>query len=372
LKKIMFFLPSMAGGGAEKTLIHIMNGLSKDKYIIHFLIIDSPKIGDNKDEYQNMLKPHVLVKNLKIPLKMKHYPKIFLKTIKALYEIKPDIIFSTVIKANVLASFSSVFYFKNKALVLCETNNRSNFDFSLPFKIASRISYNNLADAVVTKSQGLKNHMVEFFGTNSEKVKIIYNPIDLVDIKHKSSDEVELNKTDKLKLVSAGRLEEQKDYPTLLRALKSLREERDFVCYILGKGSLQIDIQNMIDDYGLTEHVLLKGFQSNPYRYFKWADIFILHSKWEGFGNVILEAMAVGTPVISSDCDYGPEEIIGEEWGLLFKTGDAEGLKRRIIELADSEDQRISLSKKGKSRVKDFSIEKAIREYESLFDSFIF
>jgi glycosyltransferase involved in cell wall biosynthesis len=370
LKKIIFLLPSMAGGGAEKTMVQIMNGLSKEKYSIHFLVIDSPKMGINKDEYENMLKPHVIVENLKIPLKAWNYPKIFFSIIKAFYEIKPDIIFSAVIKANVLAALSSALYFKKKALILCETNNRSSYKFSYLFKTASKLSYNKLADAVVTVSYGLKKHMEDFFGTKSEKIKVIYNPVDLEEIKEMSIEGINLVKSDRLKLISVGRLEEQKDYPTFLKALKLLKEEIDFDCIILGKGYLQNDIANMIRDYGLKDNVSLLGFKANPYKYFKWADIFILHSKWEGFGNVIIEAMAVGTPVIASDCDYGPREIIGEEWGLLFRTGEAEDLKRKIQELAAFSDKRKLFSEKGKIRAKDFANDKIISEYEKLFDSF--
>lgn len=360
----------MAGGGAEKTMVQIMNGLSKEKYSIHFLVIDSPKMGINKDEYQNMLKSHVIVKNLQIPLKTINYPKIFFSIIKTFYEIEPNIIFSAVIKANVLSSVASVFYFKKKALVLCETNNRSKYKFTHLFKIASKLAYNKLADAVVTVSEGLKAHVEDFFGTKSEKIKVIYNPIDLEEIKEMSSEAIELVKSDRLKLISVGRLEEQKDYPTFLKALKLLKEEIDFDCIILGKGSLQEDIEKMINVYGLKDNVALLGFKANPYKYFKWADIFILHSKWEGFGNVIIEAMAVGTPVIASDCDYGPGEIIGEEWGLLFSPGEAENLKRKIQELAAFSDKRKSFSEKGKIRAKCFANDKIISEYEKLFDSF--
>src|SRR5699024_2024023 len=102
--------------------------------------------------------------------------------------------------------------------------------------------------------------------------------------------------------ISAGRLVEQKDYKTLLKAFQLISQRINSRLVILGKGPLENELKLLAKELDIQKKVSFLGFQSNPYKYMKKANVFILSSKWEGFGHVIVEAMAVGTPVISTDC----------------------------------------------------------------------
>jgi glycosyltransferase involved in cell wall biosynthesis len=116
----------------------------------------------------------------------------------------------------------------------------------------------------------------------------------------------------------------------------------------------------------------LLGFQPNPYPYLAQADLFALSSDHEGFGNVLVEAMALGVPVVATDCPYGPREILaGGQYGLLVPPGDERALADGLLSLLRDSDARSRLSVDGRRRAQDFAIEKIIPQYERLFWSLI-
>lgn len=128
-------------------------------------------------------------------------------------------------------------------------------------------------------------------------------------------------------ILGAGRLQRQKDFPTLIRAFARLRATRDCRLLILGEGSGRTRLMALISELGLSDSVDLPGFQSNPYPFLARAGLFVLSSAWEGSPNVLTEAMALGVPVVATDCPSGPSEILdGGRYGPLVPVGDIAGL----------------------------------------------
>ena len=128
-------------------------------------------------------------------------------------------------------------------------------------------------------------------------------------------------------ILAAGRLTEQKDYPTLLRAFSTLREAHRARLLILGEGELRPSLESLVAELGLVDDVIMSGYADNPYRYMARAAVFVLCSAWEGLPNALIEAMAVGTPVVATDCESGPREILaGGRYGILTPVGDAGAL----------------------------------------------
>ncbi|MGV6817652.1 MAG: glycosyltransferase [Thiotrichales bacterium] len=128
-------------------------------------------------------------------------------------------------------------------------------------------------------------------------------------------------------ILSAGRFTRQKDFATLIRAFARLRERQKARLIILGEGPLQQEIQALIDELKCADAIALPGWQDNPYLWMRQADLFVLSSAWEGLGNVLVEALAVGTPVVSTDCPSGPSEILqGGKIGPLVPVGDVPAL----------------------------------------------
>lgn len=128
-------------------------------------------------------------------------------------------------------------------------------------------------------------------------------------------------------ILAAGRLQRQKDFPTLIRAFAQLRAKRDCRLMILGEGRGRTGLETLIQALGLTGEVELPGYQANPYAFLARASLFVLSSAWEGSPNVLTEALALGVPAVSTDCPSGPSEILdGGRFGPLVPVGDVQRL----------------------------------------------
>ena len=135
-----------------------------------------------------------------------------------------------------------------------------------------------------------------------------------------------------MKLISVGRLVDQKDHLTLLKAIKLINSKCKIELIIMGRGILKNSIKNFILENKLTKNIRLMNFNKNPFAYIKLADALVLSSKYEGLPNVLLEALTLGKPVISSSCPTGPKEILSNgKGGLLFKVGDYKALSKKIL-----------------------------------------
>ncbi len=137
-------------------------------------------------------------------------------------------------------------------------------------------------------------------------------------------------------ILAAGRLSPQKDFPTLIRAFALLSRDRELRLLILGEGPERAALESLVRDLGLTERVALPGFQANPFAFMARARLFVLASAWEGLPGVLIQAMACGTPVVSTDCPSGPREILADgRFGPLVPVGNPPALARAIIDTLD-------------------------------------
>jgi glycosyltransferase involved in cell wall biosynthesis len=169
-------------------------------------------------------------------------------------------------------------------------------------------------------------------------------------------------------IISVGHLRAEKDFPTLLKAFSIVRKNVPSRLAILGNGEEKTRIEKSIKELSLKDNVYLAGFQENPYKFIKRSAILALSSLYEGFPNVLLEAMALGIPVVSTNCPSGPAQIITDgENGLLVPVRDEHLLAKAILRILQDEDLRKRLIENGYKRVKDFLPEKIIRQYEAIF-----
>lgn len=180
------------------------------------------------------------------------------------------------------------------------------------YKFIGRFIYGK-ADKIVAISEGVKNDLIQNFNVNEKKVEVIYNPIDIEKVINLKNEV--LQEDNELfngnVIINVGRLTKQKGQWHLIRAFsKVVNEIPDAKLVILGEGELREYLQRIIRDFNLEENVFLLGYKKNPFKYLAKSKLFVLSSLYEGFGNVIIEAMTCGTSVISTDCKYGPREII--------------------------------------------------------------
>ena len=225
------------------------------------------------------------------------------------------------------------------------------------------------ADSIVALSKGVAEDLRQHIGDKPE-THVIYNAGYDSAVEKAATAECPEPRPNVPLVVACGRLSQQKDYPTLLRAWELVVKKTPAVLWILGTGPDRQSLEQLRDSLGLKDSVRFMGFQKNPFAYMAKADLFVLSSLWEGFANVIVEAMACGVAVVSTDCPYGPSEILeGGRYGELTKPGDAEDLGARIQKLLLDEQRRQLLASQGNARAKDFSAERITREYENYFAS---
>jgi len=160
-------------------------------------------------------------------------------------------------------------------------------------------------------------------------------------------------------LLGVGRLHVQKDFPNLLRAFAIIRTQRPIRLVILGEGELRSELETLAKKLDVSEDVAFPGFVDNPYTWMLRSAVFVLSSTYEGLANVLIEAMATGTSVVSTDCPSGPAEILeGGKWGRLVLVEDPGALAQAIIKTLDTPET-IDVTK----RAQDFSVEKSVKGY---------
>ncbi len=178
-------------------------------------------------------------------------------------------------------------------------------------------------------------YLAQLANISRERITVIYNP-SVVKAEVWAKAQAPLDhpwfKPDQPPvLVAVGRLQMQKDYPTLIRAFAQVRQSRRARLLILGEGKERLMLEALIKKLGLEQDVSLPGFVMNPYAYMARASLFVLSSRWEGLPTVLIEALCCGTPVVSMDCPSGPREILrGGKYGPLVPVGNADALARAI------------------------------------------
>lgn len=222
------------------------------------------------------------------------------------------------------------------------------------------------ADAITTVSNGVAEDLAAFASLPPERIVAIYNPSNTPALAAAAQLALEhpwFGPGTPPVVLAAGRLEPQKDFPTLLRAFARVRARRDVRLVILGEGRQRIRLQALARELEVADTVDMPGFVANPWAYMARAALFVLSSRFEGFPNVLVEAMACGCPVVSTECPSGPAEILDRgRYGALVPVGDDAALAHAIERALDDSPDRARL----KARAQEFSVERARDRYLDL------
>ncbi len=234
------------------------------------------------------------------------------------------------------------------------------------------IRFIKYASGFIGVSEGVKQQLIQL-GAHTDKCIAIPNPVDIKSIVESAKAAI-AKKYQKLfsrkkTIITVGRLVEAKNIPLLLDSFKDVLQQIDCNLIIIGSGDLYSQINAKIAAMSLQQHVHMLGWQTNPFALINASDLFVLSSKWEGFGNVIIEAMACKVPVVATDCPYGPGDIItNEKNGLLVESENKEQLTNAMLQaLTDSSKAKV-LKKNGYLRSKDFSAKTIARMYTDFFE----
>lgn len=178
--------------------------------------------------------------------------------------------------------------------------------------------------------------MVVNHGIPRPKVRVIYNPVvddRLFAMAAEPPSHAWAGANDKPLILGVGRLSAEKDFATLLRAFRLVRNARPARLAILGEGKERHALEQMVDELGLQAHVSLPGFVANPFSVMSRASVFVLSSRFEGLPNALIQALALGVPLVSTDCPSGPREVLEDgRYGTLVPVGDAERMAEGILD----------------------------------------
>ena len=360
--KIAFFIPAMYGGGAERVVLNLLEGMTKKELPLDLVVAAA------EGPYMDRIPETV---NL-VDLKAGRIVNSILPLIRYLQTSKPRVLISHLNHANVIALMAGYLSRTNIPVVVVAHNTLSMANVTQKrgkvVKPMMKWLYPH-ASAVATVSLDAARDMEQELGLPTNSVRTIYNPI--VDERlfaqaEEAIAEEWLQPNSPPVYVSIGRLTEQKDFVTLLQSFALVREKVDARLIILGEGELRPQLTALIQQLGIGDAVALPGFVKNPYPYLKAASAFVLSSRWEGLPTVLIEAMACGCPVIATDCPSGPREILERErYGILIPVGDVSALAEAMIRVLDCPTEAELLIE----RSQDFAVERSVSEYLKLIES---
>ena len=228
------------------------------------------------------------------------------------------------------------------------------------------------ADSVVALSQGVRGELVTRFQVPPAKTQVIYNPMDIAQISTLSLLPVNgIWPDDTIPVVlSVGRLVPQKNPQLLLRAFASVSQRLAARLVFIGQGPLENDLRRLAHQLHIADKIVFLGWQENPFKYMSRATVFALSSDYEGFGNVLVEAMACGCPVVATNCSFGPSEILADgRYGLLIPVGDERALAEALCQLISDAERRESFSQQGRARAEVFGIDVIGDQYLRLIET---
>lgn len=353
------FAPELLDGGAQRAVVKLVGGMAARGLAVDLVLArrEGPHLAG------------VDARARVVDLAAGRVARSVRPLARYLEEVRPHALVSFLSHANVAAVAARALSRSGARLVLVEQNTVSaargvvRRDRLLAPLV--RRAYPR-ADAVVCVSEGVARDLVGNFGVPAAKVSVIPNPV----VDDALAEAAAAPVGDRWfaggappVFLSAGRLTEQKDFPLLLRAFGMLRERRRARLVILGEGAERARLEALVGEMGLAADVALRGFVENPYALMSRAAAFVLSSRWEGLPTVLIEALACGCPVVSTDCPSGPREILGGgEYGALVPVGDPTAMCGAMERVLDSRPRGAKL----KERAALYSVERAVGLYLAL------
>lgn len=359
-KRIAIVLPDLRGGGAERVAVNLANSLVQRGFAVDMVMMSAT------GEFLADLRPEIRV----VDLHAKRLRGALFPLVHYLRQTRPDAMLACMWPLTVIAPWARKLAQVSTRVVVAEhtTWSRDEIVRSVlarwQVRATMHISFPR-AGGVVAVSHGAADDLARFAHLDRDAITVIYNPV-VGEAKPSISESLapaDWWSGPHRRVLAVGTLKTIKDYATLLAAFAQLRQRVDARLLILGEGDCRPALEAQARQLGIEDSVFMPGFVKDPSPYYQHADLHVLSSTGEGFGNVIVEALEAGTPVVSTDCPSGPWEILeGGRYGRLVPVGDAEALacaiERTLAEPVDREAL--------KARAREFSVEKAAERYLAL------
>jgi len=361
--KLLFVLPSLEGGGAERIVCNLMSVLDKNIFDINLFLFT------NKGVYWDLLSD-----DIKVFFGNENEKSSKLMVVKNLYrtsknmdiiigsmELMPTyfaVLVGKLLRKKVIGwvhiNIDSILNDKNKVVRFLHRN------------ILLKFFYNKL-DKIIAVSNGAKENIGRYLD-NKNRIECIYNPIKINEIKEKAKDKIE-ERIEKPFIMGIGRLERQKNFILLIKAYKILLDRKiKHNLIILGQGSQKKYLINEVKKMKIDEKVKFLGFKENPYKYLKQADVFVQSSIYEGLPTVLIEALALNIPVVATNCPDGAKEILDNgKYGLLVNMNDEKALADAIEKILINDDLQNIYKIRSKEAVNRFDDKYIVKLFEKIF-----
>ncbi len=368
--KILIVVPYLSNGGAERAMFNL--ALFFHQKGIEVTIAAASDNAPNKELLPAEIQFYTLGNNA--PLGNPAFISNTKKLLRIINTLKPDIVLSTSDYLNIAVLLAKKISKINFKVVISQQVHIGNYIKELPLKnrifirlIQKYIGRN--ANIVVGASEGVSANysLLNNLKYPSGRIATIYNPIFENSILQNALIDPSDNnfKRTSINIITVGRLIKQKDQVTLIKAFsKIIATYPDATLFIIGEGPEEKNLKELITKLHLGQQVVFLGYQNNPYSFVSRCDLFVLSSIYEGFGNVIVEALAVSTNVVSTDCPSGPAEILNYgEYGNLCEPGNENMLAKAMVDSLKKPFSKTKLLQ----RAQQYSVEKSGTQFVELF-----
>ena len=365
-RKVCFVLPSLAGGGSERAAVQILNALDEATWdrSMYLFRREGPYLGD----LSPAVRLHAGTDDSRVGR--------WLALRRFVGETRPDVVVSFLSYFTALTAVRAAAVGTRVVFNLQTPMSAFLADGDYPwrrgwrrplFAAIARAGYAS-ADLIIATSQGVADDLVSTFGVAKAAVRVVHNPVDLAAVAAAAQEPIDPAHAELWQhpvIVAAGRLAEVKNYPLLIEALARLRLRVPARLFILGEGDDEQAIRALVAARDLSAAVVLCGFQKNPWKYIARADVFALTSRYEGFGNVLVEAMACGVPVVATRSS-GTSDIVRDGVdGLLVDRHEPAAVAAALERLRGDESFRQSLGNGARIGAGRFASPLIAREYET-------
>ena len=368
---LAIFLPNLNGGGAERAMLNLARTLSQQGVQVDLVLLA------REGAYIDQVPDTIRIIDFGHCKLMLSFPLLW----NYLHQEKPMILMTSLDQPSLAVLWTrklsqwidSGSHVSTMPIVVNIQNNMS-VESRNSVRLKTRLMpwfakvFFPWADAVVPVSEGVGDDLIQL-GIPAEQVTVIHNPIVTPEILARSTEPIEhpwFVAGHVPIVVAVGRLTQQKDFPTLLNAFAKARILRPMKLIILGEGELRSELEGLMVQLGIQNDVSLPGFVENPFAYVARSDLFVLSSLFEGLPTVLIEAMAMGTPVVATDCPSGPHEILkGGLYGPLVKMSSPDELAAAMISRLE-QPRDSALLMRWASR---YSIDESVSAYTRLFKS---
>jgi len=356
---IAIFVKHLSVGGVQKIMVRLANEFADRGHRVDLVVAKGtgPLARD--------VAPDVRI----VPLESHRMWWALVYLMRYLRRFRPDAVLAAGWQVNVIATWTKLLRLASFRLILSVRSNitqqaRNSNVWYAPLNPWAVKTFYPLADAVVAVSGGILDDLSTISSAAAEKGRVVYNPVVDQNLMAKSRADVShpwFGQEDAVPiLLGVGRFGPQKNFSLLLRAFAEVCRDREVRLVMLGDGEERDQLEELTRKMDVQDRVDFVGFAENPYKYMARASLLVMSSRFEGLPSVLVEALACGCPVVSTDCPSGPREILEDgEWGRLVPVGDEKALANAITESLDEEHDPERL----RARAEDFSVEKAVNDY---------